>query len=203
MTHTPSANLAALATAAEAAARAHADDSRLRIVAMPALAAQPHDVMAADGLLFGTNENLASMTGISKDFFDRCYYPVLEEKQGLPLAAYVRAGHDGTGTLRQLNSITTGLRWRWVAEPMLLHDAWTPEFLTQVEELAAGLPLGFKRVFFNDRLMPLLRVLFVHDLNVRGLSIPLKSVVTFTQVVPKCAIAGIWCCIGPWPHLLE
>ena len=53
---------------------------------MPALAAQPHDVLAADGLLFGTNENFpASMAGISKDF-DRCYYPVLKKA-----AAYVRA----------------------------------------------------------------------------------------------------------------
>ena len=148
VTHTPSANLVSLAQAAEAAARAHADDGRLRIVAMQALATQPNDVLAADGLLFGTNENLASMAGISKDFFDRCYYPVLEEKQGLPLAAYVRAGHDGTGTLRQLNSITTGLRWRWVAEPMLLHGAWTPEFLTQVEELAAGFAVGLQEGIF-------------------------------------------------------
>jgi len=148
VTHAPSANLAALAATAERAARAHADDDRLRVVVQPALAAQPQDVLDADGLVFGTNENLASMAGISKDFFDRCYYPVLEEKQGLPIAAYVRAGHDGTGTLRQLKTITTGLRWRWVADPLLLHGSWKPDFLTQVETLTAGMAVGLQEGIF-------------------------------------------------------
>ena len=31
------------------------------------------DILEADGLLIGTTENLSSMAGATKDFFDRCY----------------------------------------------------------------------------------------------------------------------------------
>jgi len=71
---------------------------------------------------------------------------VIEEKQGLPLGVYIRAGLDGTGTRRAIESITGGLRWKLVQEPMILHGEWQDGFLQQVEDLglamAAGLEAG-------------------------------------------------------------
>ena len=39
-------------------------------------------VLAADGYLFAAPENLAHLSGLMKEFFDRCYYPVLGRIEG-------------------------------------------------------------------------------------------------------------------------
>ena len=72
--------------------------------------ANSEDILNADGLLIGTTENLASMAGATKDFFDRNYYNVIEKKEGMPVAVWIRAGHDGTGTTIQMKSIIKGLK---------------------------------------------------------------------------------------------
>jgi multimeric flavodoxin WrbA len=113
---------------AAAAARGAADEQEIVVRLVKAPEAGPADVLAADGYIFATPENLASMAGLMKDFFDRCYYPALDRVNGRPYAAMICAGSDGQGAARQLARIATGWRLRAVAEPLVLRtNAQTPE----------------------------------------------------------------------------
>lgn len=86
------------------------------------------DVLAADAFLFATPENLASMAGVMKAFFDRCYYPALDRLNGRPYACMICAGSDGENAARQIARIATGWRLRPVAEPLIIVTrAQTPE----------------------------------------------------------------------------
>ena len=143
--HAPSPNTLLLREAVENGAR-HPDIEAVDVVVKAPLEAGPEDVLACDAIILGTTENLGYMSGALKDFFDRSYYPCLEETQGLPFAFYIRAGHDGTGTRRAIESITTGLRWKLVNEPLICRGEFNEEFVEQCEELgmyvAASLDAG-------------------------------------------------------------
>ena len=145
--HAPSPNTRKLAEAAVRGAR-HPDIEQVETRWVPPLEAQPQDVLQADAIILGTTENLGYMSGALKDFFDRCYYPVLEEKQGLPCALYIRAGMDGTGTRRAVESIVTGLRWNWVQAPLTLRGDWQDDFEQQVEELGMYMAAGLDNAVF-------------------------------------------------------
>jgi hypothetical protein len=145
--HAPSPNTLALREAAERGAR-HPEIEGVEVVVKAPLDAGPEDVRSCDAILLGTTENLGYMSGALKDFFDRSYYPVLEEKQGLPCALFIRAGHDGTGTRRAVESIVTGLRWRWVQAPLILRGEWRDDFVEQVEELGLYLAAGLDNGLF-------------------------------------------------------
>lgn len=93
-----------------------------------AVDAGPDDVLAADGYIFATPENLAAMAGIMKDFFDRTYYKALDRINGRPYATMVCAGSDGHNAARQIARIATGWRLRPVADPLIVCTrAQTPE----------------------------------------------------------------------------
>jgi hypothetical protein len=143
--HVPSPNTAQLRDAVLQGARSP-EIGNVEVVDKRPLEAGPEDVLAAQAVILGTTENLGYMSGALKDFFDRIYYPCLERTQGLPYALYVRAGQDGTGTRRAVESIATGLRWRAVREPLICRGAFREEFVGQCEELgmavAAGLEAG-------------------------------------------------------------
>ncbi len=85
-----------------------------------ASAANAHDVLAADAYVFATPENLAAISGLMKDFFDRCYYPALDRINGRPYATLVCAGSDGHNAARQIERIATGWRLRAVAAPLIV-----------------------------------------------------------------------------------
>lgn len=143
--HAPSENTEKMVAAIIKGA-SHPDISNVEIKFIPPLETQPEDILSAQAIIIGTTENLGYMAGLIKDLFDRCYYPCLEQTQGMPFTFFVRAGHDGTGTKRAIESITSGLRWRLVQEPLICRGDFQPEFITQCEELglsmAASLDAG-------------------------------------------------------------
>ena len=143
--HIPSANTKAMRDAIHRGAQ-HPDIDQVEITLRTPFEADASDILSCDGIIMMTTENLGYMSGALKDFFDRTYYPVLEEKQGLPYLLIIRAGHDGTGTRRAVESITTGLRWRAIQEPIICRGEWQDDFLERCEEAgmlaAAGIESG-------------------------------------------------------------
>lgn len=139
---------------AEAAARGASAEPQARMRLLRASDARPADVLAADGYIFATPENLASMAGLMKDFFDRTYYAALGRTEGRPYAALVCAGSDGSNAARQIERICTGWRLRAAADPLIVcTHAQTPEAilapkaigaddLGRCEELGATLAAG-------------------------------------------------------------
>ncbi len=124
---------------AEAVAAGACGEDGVRVVMLPAPQAGPDDLLAADGYVFATPENLASMAGLMKDFFDRCYYPALGRIEGRPYAVMVCAGSDGSGAVRQIERICTGWRLK-AAMPALIvcTHAQTPEAILAPKTIGAG-----------------------------------------------------------------
>jgi NAD(P)H-dependent FMN reductase len=113
---------------AEAVQRGAAAERELHVRLLAAARAQSQDVLEADGYVFVTPENLAAMSGVMKDFFDRTYYPALDRIAGRPYAALVCAGSDGTSATRQIERICTGWRLKAVCAPLIVCTyAQTPE----------------------------------------------------------------------------
>jgi multimeric flavodoxin WrbA len=145
---------------ADAVARGAAVETGVQVRLLRASDAQPADVLAADGYIFATPENLAAIAGLMKDFFDRTYYAALERINGRPYAVLICAGSDGQNAARQVARIATGWRLRAIADPLIIcTHAQTPEAilapkmigaddLGRCEELGAALAAGLAMGIF-------------------------------------------------------
>ena len=145
--HTPSVNTRRLFDAVVEGASS-IENENVEVMACRPFDVQPQDVQTARAVILGTTENLGYMSGALKDFFDRIYYPCLEHTQGMPYALYVRAGHDGTGTRRSIESITGGLGWRAVQEPLICRGEWQDAFVAQCQELGTAMTAGLEMGIF-------------------------------------------------------
>ena len=146
-----------MAAAAAAGART---EPKLEVSLMRAAEAQIADVLSASGYIFATPENLASMAGLMKDFFDRTYYGALDRINGRACAILVSAGSDGRNAVQQLERIVTGWRLKVVAEPLIVctHAQTSEEilrpktlpdaYLKQCEAVGATLASGIAMGIF-------------------------------------------------------
>ncbi|MEO0569151.1 MAG: NAD(P)H-dependent oxidoreductase [Pseudomonadota bacterium] len=110
--------------------------------------AGPDELLQANGYIFCAPENLAALSGAMKEFFDRCYYPVLGKIEGRPYAQMVCAGSDGENAIRQTARIATGWRLKAVQEPIIIctkaqtQEAILAEKFLSKEQLAPCRALG-------------------------------------------------------------
>ncbi|CAM4098811.1 NAD(P)H-dependent oxidoreductase [Comamonas aquatilis] len=122
------------------AARAGAEqEDGIAVHMLRAPEAGPTEMLAADGYLFATPENLAAVSGLMKDFFDRSYYGALDRIQGRPYASLICAGSDGHNAARQIERIATGWRLKPVAEPLIIcTHAQTPEAILAPKHISTA-----------------------------------------------------------------
>jgi multimeric flavodoxin WrbA len=114
--------------ASEALAKAAASGGGEAARIMRADAVQPSDLLAASAYLFVCPENLATMSGLMKEMFDRSYYPALGQIEGRAYATIIAAGSDGEGALAHIDRIAKGWRLKRVADPIIVNlGAQTPE----------------------------------------------------------------------------
>lgn len=142
-----------MAQAAYQAAAAECD-----VILQRAEESTPEHLLAANGYIFCAPENLAALSGQMKEFFDRCYYPVLGKLEGRPYAQMICAGSDGENAVRQLARIATGWRLKEVQPPIIVNTnaqseaaILAPKTIPEVDlakcrdigqALAAGLAMG-------------------------------------------------------------
>lgn len=143
---------------AQAAAEGARSEPEVAVDLIHAADAGANELLQADGYIFATPENLAMMSGVMKDFFDRTYYSVLDRIIGRPYATLICAGSDGENAARQIQRIAAGWRLKAIAEPVIVcTHAQTPEAILAPKEigdfdlqrceeigatLSAGLALG-------------------------------------------------------------
>ena len=106
-----------------AAAEGASEEEGVDVRVLMARDATPDDVLAADGYLFATPENLAALDRIN----------------GRPYAVMICAGSDGQNALRQIDRIATGWRLKSTAPGLIVcTHAQTPERILAPKVIEPG-----------------------------------------------------------------
>ena len=96
---------------------------QVRILTVAAADVNSDLLLEANAYLFCAPENLGSLSGEMKEFFDRNYYAVLDKINGKPYGLIISAGSDGQGARQQAERICTGWRLNAVAPAIIVNTA--------------------------------------------------------------------------------
>jgi len=134
---------------AQAARDGASDVEDVDVVWKRAQDAGVNDLLACSALLVATSENFGSLSGMTKDFFERVFYPCEHAVEGKPYTVIVCAGNDGAGAMLHTDRIATVLSLRKVLPGIVWKSGVTakpqlvpPEVLAQCRELGATLAAG-------------------------------------------------------------
>jgi NAD(P)H-dependent FMN reductase len=141
--HPAPASIAALRDAVLAGIADAGTERPVRSLAAPD--AGVDDVEAAAATVLLTPENFGMVSGLMKDFLERIY-PWFEEvpnrRPGMPYLLIAKGGNDGTGAVRDVTRILTGLRWKEALPPLVVSGALDGRHLASAREQAATLAAG-------------------------------------------------------------
>ncbi|HKH87726.1 MAG TPA: flavodoxin domain-containing protein [Acidimicrobiales bacterium] len=144
VTHSRSGRTQRLAEAVHAGAVAAGTPLEIRM--LDAFDAGAEDVLASAGVILGTPARFGYMSGATKDFLERVFYPCLDQTKGRPWALFVKGDTDVTGATSSVERIVAGLAWRRVLPVLEVVGDIRPEDLEAATELggsmAAGLEMG-------------------------------------------------------------
>lgn len=123
-----------------------ADAATPRLVrSLAAPDAGPDDVEAAAATVLITTENFGMVSGLMKDFLERIY-PWFEEvpnrRPGMPYLLIAKGGNDGSGAVRDVTRILTGLRWKEALPALVVSGGVDDVQLVAAREHAATLAAG-------------------------------------------------------------
>jgi NAD(P)H-dependent FMN reductase len=148
--HCPSPNTQRLADALQEGAL-DPDIDEVEVTLSSPFECETETVLECDALILFTTENFGYMSGALKDFFERVYYPCLEQErrnEAKPFALVVRAGLDGTGTDIAVHKITSGLKWREIHETLVCKGDFQDGFLEQCRTLGLTVAAGLDNQIF-------------------------------------------------------
>lgn len=134
--HSPTPNLQRITDAVVQGASDEAIEG-VEVIVRQALEATIEDVLAADGYLLGTSANIGYISGALKHFFDITFDVASKETAKRPFGYYVHGRSDTSGAERAMESITTGLGWRKVADPLCFLGEPEERHLDRARDLGA------------------------------------------------------------------
>ncbi|MCW2840605.1 MAG: flavodoxin [Aeromicrobium sp.] len=134
--HSPTPNLRSILDAVVRGAN-HEDLGGVEVRVREALSATIDDVLEADGYVIGTSANIGYISGAVKHFFDVTFDAASQATQRRPFSYWVHGRSDTSGAERAMESITTGLGWTKVAEPLCFLGTPDEQHLARAHDLGA------------------------------------------------------------------
>ncbi|HPU83996.1 MAG TPA: NAD(P)H-dependent oxidoreductase [Candidatus Latescibacteria bacterium] len=105
-------------------------------VVKSAAEAGPSDLLACDGVCFGSPDYFSYMAGMLKDFFDRTFYPTQGQVDDKPCAIFITHGGGGSAST-SVEKICRSFRFKQVGQTLLVRGKPDDAARTKLRDLGA------------------------------------------------------------------